>query len=180
MRKHVQSSADRWIDLASLPMCSLSMKTISHKYSGITFAMKCSFAGGLIMFLSMAAGEILVSPNLFGGMLEHPKIWPLIFLESAMWLFPCMLLVLPFLKALKKVHPRIATRAIVAGWIAIGFAIIIGYKKTYYPNDWSLEQIRRLDITFGWTIPCAFILVVFVFLSLQYLKQIRVDRAGWM
>lgn len=143
------------------------------KYPAFFLILQCAFMGGLMMFICMAAGEIFVDPQMFGGFLSLPHIWPLIFLESAVWLIPFMAVVLPLLKKLKNVSPLKSASLVAALWIAVGTLVVIGYKLTYYPKNWSLRQIARADITFGWTIPCVLILALFIFFSLKYLEQIR-------
>lgn len=118
----------------------------------------------------MAAGELFVNPQMFHGFLAKPKIWYLIFIESAIWMIPMALLSLPFLWSLKQFKARNAKWIVVNGWAVLGIAAIIAYKTMYFPDGWSFDQITRADITFGWTIPCVMILIANAILSLQYLK----------
>jgi len=147
------------------------MKNFALKFPGIIFAITCSFVGGLIMFICMAAGELFVDPEMFRGFLKKPAIWPWIFIESAIWLMPFLLLIVPLLNCLKAMDPKKAARIISLSWIAVGLVVAVVYKYTYYSGDWSLEQMSRPDITFGWTIPYVIILVTFVYLSQSYVRK---------
>jgi hypothetical protein len=136
----------------------------------IKFILKCALFAGLIMFVCMAAGELLVDPLLFRGFLSRPRIWPMIFIESATWMIPLLLLFMPVLKKTKKMNPMKARSLIAGGWIAVGTLIVGAYKALYYPNHWELQRIARADITFGWTLPCAIILAGLIVFSLQHLR----------
>ena len=125
------------------------------------------------MFLCMAAGEIFVNPKMFGGFLSQPKVWPFIFLESAAWLIPFMIIALPMLRLLKNSSRGKSILAVSGVWIGVGSLIVIIYKQTYYPGPWELSQLARADITFGWTIPCSLILALFIFFSVKYLEGLQ-------
>ncbi len=127
------------------------------------------------MFLCMAAGELFVDREMFRGFLSKPVIWPLVFLETAVWLLPFMLLIVPLLNRLKKKEPKSAAKIIAASWIVVGLLVATGYNFAYFSSDWSVSQIARPDITFGWTLPYLIILASFIYLSLDYLKSVRRD-----
>lgn len=139
----------------------------------IIYVLTCAFFAGLIMFVCMAAGEVSVDPQLFRGFLLKPKIWPLIFLESATWMIPMTLLSLPLLWILRQQKESVTTAIVVGGWAVLGIAAIVAYKIIYDPHDWALHQVTRADVTFGWTIPCMVILITNSVLSLQYLNCVR-------
>ncbi len=128
---------------------------------------------GLIMFICMAAGEFFVDPKMFGGFLFRPQTWPWIFIESAIWLVPFMIIVLPLLRRLRGIPAPKSTAIISGGWVTVAILILITYKLTYFPDNWDLNGVARADITFGWTIPCILILASFIGFSLKYLKQIQ-------
>jgi hypothetical protein len=129
--------------------------------------------GGLIMFICMAAGEIFVDSKMFNGFLQRPKIWPMIFVESAVWLIPFMIVVLPVLRKLKNLAAVKSALYIFGLWLTVGVLVIVGYKQTYYSGGWDLKQLARADITFGWTIPCVLILALFIYFSMQYLRVLK-------
>ncbi|MBC7420133.1 MAG: hypothetical protein H7328_05345 [Bdellovibrio sp.] len=138
------------------------------KYPAIFFSIKCGLIGGLVMFICMAAGELFVNPEMFSGFLRKPRIWPFIFIETAIWLAPFILLVVPLLKRLSTKNPLHAKKVITISWIAVGLTIAIVYKFAYYSSDWSIVEIFRPDITFGWTLPYLIILISFIYLSNDY------------
>lgn len=144
-----------------------------NAFKTMTYVLNCAFAAGLIMFICMAAGELFVNPQMFRGFLSKPKIWFLIFLESAAWMIPMALLSLPFIWGLKKFKERGAKSIVVCGWAVLGVAAIVVYKTMYFPDEWAFDQITRADITFGWTIPCVMILIANGILSLRYLKFVH-------
>ncbi len=149
------------------------MKNFADKFPGIFFAIKCSVMGGLIMFFSMAAGEIFVDPEMYNGFLKKPQIWPLIFLESAVWLLPFLLLIIPMLQRLKTLESKHTTIIITASWIGIGLVIAVLYKLTYNPKNWSFAQMGEPNVTFGWTLPYSLILIAFIYFSISYVRKIR-------
>jgi hypothetical protein len=162
------------LDLAMVKWSDFRVN-LFKKYPAIVLILQCSFVGGLIMFVCMAVGEIFVNPQMFGAFLSRPSIWPWIFIESAIWLIPFMVIVLPLLKMLRNLPAAKSTAVIAGAWVAVGSLIVIGYKLTYHPDNWDLGQVLRADITFGWTIPCALILVLFIGFSTKYLERIRAD-----
>jgi hypothetical protein len=139
----------------------------------VAYTVRCAFAAGLIMFVCMAAGELFVNPQLFRGFLTKPRIWPLIFLESATWIIPMALLSLPFLWGMRKLKGGTATSVVVGCWAVLGIVAIVTYKAIYDSGEWALDQITKADIMFGWTIPCTVILITNAVLSLQYLEVVR-------
>jgi hypothetical protein len=149
------------------------MKTLIYKYPGIYFTLKCALAGGFIMFICMVAGGLIVNPNLFNNFLLRPQIWHLVFLETAIWLIPFMLFILPIFNRLSKASEKTAKKIVIIGWVTVGVLVALAYKLTYYSSDWSLKLLLRSDIIFGWSIPYTFILVTFVIFSLQYINDLR-------
>lgn len=140
-------------------------------FKASSYILKCAFAAGLIMFICMAAGELFINPQMFKGFLAKPKIWFLIFLESAVWMIPMALISLPFLWSLRNLKNSKAKPIVISGWATLGIAAIITYKIIYFPNDWAAEKFTRADIVFGWTIPCVIILITNAILSLSYLNS---------
>ncbi len=145
-------------------------------YNTFAYIVKCALASGFIMFVCMAAGELLVSPELFHDFLNKPKVWPFIFFESAAWMIPMAMLSLLLLWPLRKVNVSIANSVISFSWATIGIVAIVAYKIAYYPEGWSLDQVVSAHITFGWTVPCTLILVVNGVLSEQFLNFVPSKR----
>lgn len=152
---------------------NLGMNLYSEKYPAISFSIKCAIVGGLAMFLCMAAGGLFVDRGMFNDFINKPTIWPLVFFETAVWLLPFMLLIVPLLNKLKSKEPKSAAKIIAVSWIVIGLLVAAGYNYAYFASDWSVSQITRPDVTFGWTLPYLMILVSFVYLSMDYLKTVR-------
>lgn len=113
-------------------------------FKAAVYIFKCSFASGLIMFVCMAIGEFFINPQLFHGFLLKPKIWPFIFLESAIWMVPMSLLTLPLLWKLKNLKNYIVTTVIIGFWALLGIVAIVTYKLIYYPEGWFLEQATKV------------------------------------
>lgn len=125
------------------------------------------------MFICMAIGELFFDPQMFRGFLSKPRIWFLIFLESAAWMTPMALMSIPFLWSLRTLRENKAKVLVISGWAALGIAAIVTYKTVYFPNNWSTEEFAKADIVFGWTIPCVIILIWNSILSLRYLSSVR-------
>lgn len=125
------------------------------------------------MFICMAAGELFVDAEMFRGILRKPEKWPLIFLETAIWLVPFMLLIVPLLNRLKTKKPNSAAWIISLSWVTVGLVVAAGYNFAYFSSEWTISQIWQPNIIFGWTLPYIIILASFIYLSLDYLKNIR-------
>jgi hypothetical protein len=149
------------------------MSNFDGRYPAISFSLRCAVVGGLAMFICMAAGELFVDPEMFRGFLRKPALWPLVFLETTIWLVPFMILIVPLLNRLKTKKPKSAAWIITLSWIAVGLVVAAGYNFAYFSSEWSVSQILRPEITFGWTLPYLVILLLFIYLSLDYLKNIR-------
>jgi hypothetical protein len=153
------------------------MTSMTKKFPGTRFALTCAFAGGLAMFVCMAAGELFADPEMFRGFLKKPTIWPMIFVESAIWVLPFIFLILPLLNRLKNADPKKASWIISLSWIVVGLFVAIAYKLTYHSSEWSFIQLWRPDIVFGWILPYLLILATFVYLSQTYIKEIREQKS---
>jgi hypothetical protein len=143
------------------------------RYAGLFFVLKCALIGGLMMLLSMAAGEIFVSPNLFGGFIHQPLMWLMILFESAMWLMPFLVVGVLLLRRLKGVSKKVMAMSAAGLWAAFGTFIVITYKVSYFPEDWGFQSILKAEVIFGWLIPCLLIWMFFTWFSVQYLVQMR-------
>jgi hypothetical protein len=75
------------------------LSRLAAKHPTAAFVAKCTLAAQLIMFTSMAAGEILYDANLFRGFLKRPEIWIYILLETAMASMPVCLTGFAILKS---------------------------------------------------------------------------------
>ncbi len=149
------------------------MSNFNVKFPAISFSLKCAVLGGMAMFICMAAGELFVDAEMFRGILRKPEKWPLIFLETAIWLVPFMLLIVPLLNRLKTKKPNSATWIISLSWVTVGLVVAAGYNFAYFSSEWTISQIWQPNIIFGWTLPYIIILASFIYLSLDYLKNIR-------
>ncbi len=117
----------------------------------------------------MAAGELLVDPNLFSGFLHRPSLWAGVFLESATWTMPVILIglfILGRLRFLNRSHFLTATFFV---WFGLGAVIVVLYKFFYWPRTWHLTRIEP-GIIFGWGVPCAFILIAYSILSVRFFR----------
>ena len=108
------------------------MKRFSEMYPASYFSIKCAIVGGMSMFLSMAAGGLFIDRGMFNGFINKPKIWPMVFLETAVWLLPFMILIVPLLNRLKTKSPKSAVRIIAVSWVAVGLLVAAGYNFAYF------------------------------------------------
>lgn len=128
------------------------------------FALKCILVSGLIMFASMAVGEIFVDPNLFRGFLGKPQIWYALFIESSIAVLPvCLIgmLILRFVRPKSKEGFLLISSGV---WISLGLSILLLYKAFYFPREWRLT-LPGPGILFGWVIPCSLILICMIWFS---------------
>jgi hypothetical protein len=146
---------------------------LNLKNPTVSYLAKCIFTGGLVIFVCMAAGELLVNPNMFRGFLGQPHIWPLIFIETAVWAIPCVAISLPLIRALRGFSPRSSAIVVSSIWVAISLIFLGAYNAVYFSGRWSWAELARADMTFGWTIPGLIILVLYIIHSLTYLEKIR-------
>lgn len=104
------------------------------------------------MFVSMAAGELLIDSNLFSGFLKKPFIWYGIFLETgaATLLFSTIgLLILSRFRFLGK---KAFSRVSLATWIFLSIILMALYAYFYWPREWHLTALTP-GLIFGWLIP---------------------------
>lgn len=128
------------------------------------FVLKCLLASELLMFGSMALGELLIDPNLFSGFLNKPQLWIGVLLETAVATLPvCFVGVF----ILSKVNFRSIERFLLVSlgvWLALCSSVVALYKMFYFPRDWKLTLLHP-GILFGWIIPGILIIGCFVWFS---------------
>lgn len=128
------------------------------------FVLKCLLASELLMFGSMAAGEIFIDSNLFSGFLNKPEIWYGIFLETAIATLPVCLLGAWILWKSKIQTRRNFLFASLGTWLLLCLSVVGLYKIFYFPRDWKLTLLHP-GILFGWVIPGVLIIACFVLFS---------------
>jgi hypothetical protein len=138
--------------------------------SRLSFLIPLSLTGGLSMFISMAAAEFFVQPDMFGGFLLQPSLWFWIFAESALWLFPVSLLGVLFLNRFRNKPVDYFRWITVSTWFVLGSLIIVAYKIFYFPASWRVHD-HIAELTFGWVIPCLLIWIFFTLFSLRYFRR---------
>lgn len=146
------------------------MRSIFYRSSRAQFALRAAFIGGFCMFVSMLLGELIECPDLFNGFSRDLKAWPMIFLESAIWLFPFAYLgILILQKSNQVMKCALVVRSCLI-WCLICFIIIGAYKMFYFPNDWTLKD-RFPEFFFGWILPCLLIWGSCTWLSVRYFRK---------
>lgn len=135
-----------------------------NRFVKTIFILKCLVASELLMFGSMAAGELFVDPNLFSGFLSKPQLWIGVLLETAVATLPVC-----FFGAfiLSKVNFRSIERFLLASlgvWLALCSSVVALYKIFYFPRDWKLTLLHP-GMLFGWIIPGVLIIGCFVWFS---------------
>lgn len=140
-----------------------------NKVTNAKFLFKLVFIGCLMMFLSMAVGE-LVKPELFNGLLRKPTIWFWVFVESAIWLLPFSILGLFFINKIKDMTRKKFLVATAAIWFSMGSGIIIAYKLLYFPEDWKMQE-HLGEVVFGWVMPCLLIWFFFTRFSMSHFQN---------
>lgn len=128
------------------------------------FVLKCLLVSELLMFGSMAAGELFIDPNLFSGFLSKPEIWYGIFLETAIATLPVCLLGAWILSKSKIQTKRNFLFASLITWLLLCVSVAGLYKIFYFPREWKLTLLHS-GILFGWIIPGILIITCFVWFS---------------
>ena len=77
----------------------------------------------------------------------------------------------PYVALLRRLLSIAALAALDVLALALGLFAVLAYKEIYYPYNWSLAQLSRADVTFGWTLPCVMILIVNAHFSIGYLDS---------
>lgn len=128
------------------------------------FIVKCVFVSCLLMFGSMAVGELFIDPNLFSGFLSKPELWFGIFLETAIATLPVCLLGTWFLSKVQFQDKRKFLFGSLATWLLLCSLVIALYKIFYFPREWKLTSIEP-GLILGWVAPGILIIACFVWFS---------------
>jgi uncharacterized membrane protein len=134
------------------------------------FLLKCVLTGGLMMFLSMLAGELIFKPDMFGRLFERPSVWPWIFAESAVWLLPFVLVGFLFLLKFQKLPSQKFAALASLVWFLMGAVIVLMYKVFFFPKEWDLLA-RLPEVFFGWILPCILIWIFFTVFSVRLFRS---------
>lgn len=122
------------------------------------------------MLICMALGELVVRADLFGGFLYKPSVWLGVILEMIFWLACSLPIVLVTMNIARRLPNPWAIRLALGVWPFLGGVIVLTYWLSFGGKSLSFEFFTRADVAFGWTIPCALILVFYSAISRDYLK----------
>lgn len=147
-----------------------------NRFPKTLFILKSLLASELLMFGSMAAGEIFIDSNLFSGFLRRPEIWHGIFLETAIATLPVCLLGAWILWKIKIYSKQSFLFVSLGTWLVLCFSVVGLYKIFYFPRDWKLTLLHP-GILFGWVIPGILIIACFVLFS-EKLYSVRKSSAN--
>ncbi len=128
------------------------------------FVGKCLLAAEILMFGSMAAGEVFIDLNLFGGFLTKPEIWYGIFFETAIAVLPVSLSGTWVLSKVRFQTKRIFLIASLSTWLLLCLMVVVFYQIFYFSNEWKVALLHPAML-FGWIIPGILIIGCFVWLS---------------
>jgi hypothetical protein len=153
---------------------------LEAKHPTAAFVTKCTLAAQLIMFTSMAAGELLYDANLFRGFLKRPEIWIYILIETTFASLPVCLTGFAILKSnsdlfAAKNETHFAKKAAIV-WLGLGVLVIVLYKIFYWPREWRLTAVAP-GLIFGWILPCSLTLFCWsLFSKTLYSSHTRAEK----
>lgn len=135
-----------------------------NRFVKAVFVLKCLLASELLMFGSMAAGEIFIDPNLFSGFLTKPLLWGGVLLETAIATLPVCFVGAWILWKVNFEYRRNFFMASLGVWLVLCSSVVVLYKIFYFPREWKLTLLHP-GILFGWVFPGILIIGCFVWFS---------------
>lgn len=135
-----------------------------NQFVKTVFVLKSLLAAELLMFGSMAFGELFIDPNLFSGFLNKPSLWVGVLLETAIATLPVCFIGSWILSKVSFQSMRNFLLASSGVWLLLCSSVVVVYKVLYFARDWKITLLHP-GILFGWIIPGILIIGCFVWFS---------------
>ena len=140
----------------------------------IKFVIQCLGVRGLVMIISMMAGEVLIHPDLFTGFLSKPHLWVLCFVETSVWLLPVILIATFVLLRYRHLSKITFIPLSILTCTGISFLFLSTSLLVYFPGkNWDLSSFNA-EILFGWGIPLPLILMALIALSRELQEKVKI------